>query len=225
MSYTLSKSEDTGASAIGGNDYDNEGGGSRYLDLKDKGLSPFDVRHSLVASANWTMPFGRGGSGVRRGAHPRLERRHADSAEGRRSVLGEHRRTAAQSADDRRARLPDLCPGADPNPVLGGPDAVLRSDGVLPAAARRDRQRAAQLRHRSGIRVRGPGGLAQSVPLSGAASVQLRFEVFNLFNRANFASPTAAIFNPDGTYRADAGRITSTVGTPRQMQLGIKFVW
>jgi hypothetical protein len=49
--------------------------------------------------------------------------------------------------------------------------------------------------------------------------------VFNLFNRSNFGSPAAAIFNPDGTYNANAGRITTTVGTPRQMQLGVKFVW
>jgi len=39
------------------------------------------------------------------------------------------------------------------------------------------------------------------------------------------ALPQAAIFNADGSYRSDAGRITSTVGTPRQMQLGLKFVW
>ena len=91
-SYTLGKSEDTGASAIGGNDYDNEGGGSRYLDLKEKGLSPFDVRQSLVASVNWNVPFGRGGTGVTACPDPRLDRRHAGSAQGRRSVLGEHRR-------------------------------------------------------------------------------------------------------------------------------------
>jgi hypothetical protein len=67
--------------------------------------------------------------------------------------------------------------------------------------------------------------LSRSLRFGDSRSVQLRFEVFNLLNRANFALPTAAIFNPDGSYRTDAGRITSTVGTPRQMQLGAKIVW
>ena len=87
-SYTLGKSEDTGASAIGGNDYDNEGGGSRYLDLKEKGLSPFDVRHSLVASVNWNVPFGRGGTGVTAALIRDWTVGTLVRLQGRRSVLG-----------------------------------------------------------------------------------------------------------------------------------------
>ena len=67
--------------------------------------------------------------------------------------------------------------------------------------------------------------LGRALRLNGSSNLQFRFEVFNLLNRTNFALPEAQIFNPDGTYRSDAGRITSTVGTPRQMQLGVKFVW
>ncbi len=54
--------------------------------------------------------------------------------------------------------------------------------------------------------------------------LEFRVEVFNLFNRANFAAPQPAVI-VDGTtqVRADAGRITQTVGTPRQAQLGLRF--
>ena len=222
-SYTLGKSEDTGAAALGGNDYENEGGGSRYLSLKEKGLSPFDVRHSLVASVNWLVPFGRNGTGavtalIRNWSVGTLVRlRSGDPF----SVnTGGLERGQQPDAPD----YPDLCAGASSNPVLGGPTRYfdpqafcLQPLGVIGTAPRNS--------------VIGPGSatvdvmVSRLLSLGEGRSAQLRFEVFNLLNRANFALPTAAIFNPDGTYRADAGRITSTTGTPRQMQLGAKIVW
>jgi outer membrane receptor protein involved in Fe transport len=222
-SYTLGKSEDTGASALGGNDYTNEGGGSRYLFSKDKGLSPFDVRHSLVASVNWSMPFGRDGGGaaaalIRNWSVGTLLRLRAGTPF---SVdTGGLERGGQPDAPD----YPDLCPGAHANPVLGGPRQYfdpkafcLQPAGVIGNAPRNS--------------VIGPGSatvdlmISRSLGLGAERSAQLRIEVFNLLNRANFALPTSAIFNADGSYRADAGRITSTVGTPRQMQLGVKVLW
>jgi hypothetical protein len=222
LSYTLGKSEDTGASALGGNDFDNEPGGSRYLFSKDKGLSPFDIRHSLVASVNWEVPFGRGsgfGAALIRdwsvGTLVRLRSGTPFSPD-----TGGLERGRQPDAPD----LPDLCPGADPNPVLGGPTQYfdprafcLQPLGVIGNAPRNS--------------IIGPGFatvdlmLSRSIELGGARSLQIRVETFNILNRANFALPTNAIFNADGTYRADAGRITSTVGTPRQVQLGAKIVW
>ena len=226
-SYTLGKSEDTGASAIGGNDYDNEGGGSRYLDLKEKGLSPFDVRQSLVASVNWNVPYGRGGTGLTAalirdwtvGTLVRLKAGDPFSV----STGGLNRGGFSPDAPD----YPDLCPGADANPVQGGPEQYfdptafcLQPQDVIGNAPRNS--------------IIGPGAatvdlmVSRALLLGGSRSVQLRFEVFNLFNRANFGQPTSAVFINNGGvigYRSDAGRITSTIGTPRQMQLGIKFLW
>jgi outer membrane receptor protein involved in Fe transport len=222
-SYTLGKSEDTGASAIGGNDYENEGGGSRYFYLKEKGLSPFDVRHSFVGSVNYSVPFGRTGTGVGSalirnwsvGTLIRLRSGDPFSVN-----TGGLRRGLQDDAPD----YPDLCPGASANPVQGGPTQYfdptafcLQPLGVIGNAPRNS--------------VIGPGFAAVDLMVSRALSlgqsrtIQLRFEVFNLLDRANFALPTREIFNPDGTYRADAGRITRTVATPRQMQLGAKIVW
>jgi hypothetical protein len=49
--------------------------------------------------------------------------------------------------------------------------------------------------------------------------LQLRVEAFNVFNIQNLGVPATTIG------QAGAGRITSIVGTPRQVQLGIRFVF
>jgi hypothetical protein len=60
----------------------------------------------------------------------------------------------------------------------------------------------------------------------GAATAQIRFEAFNVFNWVNLGLPSAAVlFNPDGTRFAGAGRITSTATAARQIQLGIRLIF
>jgi hypothetical protein len=60
-------------------------------------------------------------------------------------------------------------------------------------------------------------------------NVQFRAEFFNIFNHSNYALPTStlytAIANGVGVPNAQAGRITSIVGTPRQIQFGLKFIF
>jgi len=65
----------------------------------------------------------------------------------------------------------------------------------------------------------------KSVLMGGSRELQLRFECFNLLNRANFGTPQQNVFNTNGTIREDAGRITTTSTSSRQIQLGVKFVW
>lgn len=61
-----------------------------------------------------------------------------------------------------------------------------------------------------------------------AAGLQLRGDVFNVFNRANFGLPNTAVFNGPSGFNAAAGKITSTVlgfGNSRQLQVSAKFVF
>ena len=58
-------------------------------------------------------------------------------------------------------------------------------------------------------------------------NVQFRAEFFNVFNRANFASPTdnLAVFDQQGNSISSAGLITSTQTTSRQIQFALKIIW
>ena len=58
-------------------------------------------------------------------------------------------------------------------------------------------------------------------------NAQFRAETFNLFNRANFNYPSAnTLFSgANGTPIGNAGQITTTSNTSRQIQLALKLVW
>jgi hypothetical protein len=63
-------------------------------------------------------------------------------------------------------------------------------------------------------------------------TVQLRLEVFNLLNRANFNTPSLITHvlqaPPNATFpepSPTAGQVTSTSTTSRQIQLGLKLLW
>jgi hypothetical protein len=58
-------------------------------------------------------------------------------------------------------------------------------------------------------------------------NAQFRAEFFNIFNRANFASPTdnLNVFDASGNPVDSAGLITSTQTSSRQIQFALKFIW
>jgi carboxypeptidase family protein len=62
--------------------------------------------------------------------------------------------------------------------------------------------------------------LFKNVPVSGTRIVQLRLEMFNVFNMINLGVPSGTTIG-----QAGAGQITSMQGTPRQIQLGARFVF
>jgi hypothetical protein len=65
--------------------------------------------------------------------------------------------------------------------------------------------------------------------ISEVFNVQFRAEIFNLFNRANFAppsTPTATdIFDPTGAPSGSVGVLTSTTTTAREIQFAVKIMW
>jgi carboxypeptidase family protein/TonB-dependent receptor-like protein len=222
VSYTYSKSIDEGASALGGNDFTSEGGGSRYLFLKDRGLSPFDLRHSFVANVNYTLPFGSAASGAKAaltkdwsiGGLVRMRTGYPFSA-----------LSGVDTGQQVNApRYPDLKGGASNNPVLGQVDRWFDPNAfALPPAG--------YIGNLGRNTITGPDSktvdliVGKGVTLGGNRELQFRLECFNLLNRANFGLPQQAVFNTNGTIREDAGRITTTSTSARQIQIGVKAVW
>ena len=223
-SYTWSKSIDTGASALGNNDFDNESGGSRYLFTKDRGLSPFDVRHSFVGNVSYDLPFGKGSgplSALVRGWNVGTLVRARSGYPF--SVFTGVDRGLQQFAP----RYPDLRPGASNNPVLGGADKYFDPTAFV-------LQPAGYIGNLGRNTLIGPGLFTLDVVVErsirlgagGDRALQLRLEAFNLTNRVNLALPSSvSLFDARGNYLEDAGRITGTSTSARQVQLGVKVVW
>jgi hypothetical protein len=68
--------------------------------------------------------------------------------------------------------------------------------------------------------------VAKKAPLKflGGKPLELRVEVFNLLNRANFDLPSLTVFSgTSATPLVNAGVITSTSTTSRQIQLALRF--
>ncbi|HEV2523132.1 MAG TPA: carboxypeptidase regulatory-like domain-containing protein [Candidatus Acidoferrales bacterium] len=63
--------------------------------------------------------------------------------------------------------------------------------------------------------------------ISESFNAQFRAEIFNIFNRANFSSPTdnLAVFDQNGQAISSAGLLTSTQTTSRQIQFALKLIW
>jgi hypothetical protein len=223
-SYTFSKSEDDGASALGGTDFTNEAAGGRYLYDNDFVYSPFDVRHSVVISANYLLPFAANATGVR-------------GALAKGWTIGTLIRArsgypfSALSGVDTGLQVqgwapayPDLAPGADPNPILGRVDRWFDPTAfVLPATGYIGTLPRNTLTGPNSRTVDIVGG--KTINVGGNREIQIRLECFNLFNRANFGTPQNSVFNTDGSIREDAGRITTTSTAGRQVQIGAKFVF
>ena len=62
-------------------------------------------------------------------------------------------------------------------------------------------------------------GLSKNTKLSERLALELRWDIFNVFNTVNFATPNNVI----GETGTDFGKITDTVGGPRVMQFGMKM--
>jgi len=65
----------------------------------------------------------------------------------------------------------------------------------------------------------------KSLRIAETRSLQFRSEFYNLFNRANFGLPAITVFDRTGKQRSDAGQITSTSTSARQIQMALKFLF
>ena len=130
----------------------------------------------------------------------------------------------------------NLIPGGDNNPVLGGPDQYFDISQFVPSVCQGSRIcKAGDPDYQPGYfgtlgggTLTSPGvatldfSLIKNFGITETHKIQFRAEFFNLFNRPNFGSPEQTVFTNE-VLNADAGRINSTRGSARQIQLGLRY--
>jgi hypothetical protein len=228
-SYTYGNSRDTWSGGqIGSSDFENGAGSATdwWNPQGELGPSNFDVRHTFVFNAVYELPFGRSTTGalaqVVKGWQIGTIVNLASGIPFTPYIGFDY---ARDLSSDPNPQKPDFARGRNPgNTIVGSADDwydalafVLPPAGEYGTAGRNV--------------LRGPD--LRNVDLSlfknfrvGRQNLQFRLEAFNVLNRANFATPdVVGLFNPDGTRVPAATRITHTVTTSRQLQLGLKFVF
>ena len=235
-SYTWSRTEDTTQASTFFSDSTN-GTTVAFPEIipdYNRGPADWDTPHVLVVNMTWEIPFARNLTGVSRAL---LDGWQVSAIGTYRSgqpltVFVQNNWSRSQwspsisptSGLDR----PDLAPGRSlESAVLGRPDQwfdpsafVLQPQGTL-GNSPRGGFRGPDLRTVDIAAVRHIG-------LGSTARAELRLEVFNLFNRANFGNPTLIAFagaTQNEAPLASFGRIRSTVTSARQMQLGVRVTF
>lgn len=198
---------------------------------RDKGLSGWDVRHNFTANFTYALPGSAGRGKFYRTLFGNWNFNSIVSlATGSPGTVDMPR-----TADRARSNVwgigataflrPDLKPGGNNNPVLGGPDRYLDPSQF-------QLQEAGYFGNLGRSTAIGPGyanvdfSLVKEFPLHESSRIQFRSEFFNILNRANFGDPRLSIFNDaSGIPVSNFGRITETSATARQVQFGIKVMF
>jgi hypothetical protein len=236
LSYTYGKSTDDQSSSLGRNEFAN--GQARTVDpynlALNRGRSDFDVRHNLSINFTFDIPYGTG-------------RQHgANAPAALRALLGGWQISGILTAQsgipvspiytfdqDRDAttdneQRPDWAPGVAGTSPVSTTQLFDPLVFVLPPPGSRGNV--------GRNVIDGPGlvtfdpAFVKSVFVDRTSkrAAQLRIEVFNAFNRANFAIPSVAnltIFNSPTERNSTAGQITSTSTSARQVQLALRLTF
>jgi hypothetical protein len=242
LAYTYSRSKDTssadpGSTAGGGKpDTPNTGfvaqGDNRNVDA-NYALSDFDRPHRFSGSWVWNLPGQGLFSGFRFSGFVQLQSglpysiysvepelgntsQYGDLVRGSGGIyrLGFGRPSLCGSLDELRNHGDDPTEAAfnrsvlcSPTTAAGGYPGNLGFGNLGRNVLRGFWQRRVDL------------SLSKAFSLGGARNVELRWDVFNVFNTVNFALPENVI----GSATTDFGKITNSVGGPRVMQLGARL--
>jgi hypothetical protein len=227
-SYTWSKSVDDTTTGAVATDY-LEGDTSRPYNLRaDRGLSATHLGKNLVINGLYALPsFDNAGWGGRvlGDWHVSMIFKAASGTPFSPGMSGRHVPDLSRQAGRQR---PDVVAGASYKDAIdpGNPNQYFDpSIFVMPPAG---------FYGEAGRNVLiGPGlflvdlGIRKSLSLGGGPGgrqLEIRAEMFNVTNRANFANPNSTVLNgANGQRVASAGLITSTVTTGRQIQLGARL--
>jgi hypothetical protein len=213
---------------------DNLTGGSTpanaYNYAAERSFSPFDVTHRFIANAVYALPIGQGGKILNgnnladklvggwqvnsivtlQGGIPFTATAPDNSATG-----GSHASRANCIGD------PYAGASQDPSQIVGAssPGFFLNPAAFSTVALGQFGNCAPRSFHGPGI-MNMDFSLFKTFPVTERARLEFRGEFFNSFNHANFANPSA---NAAPASIASFGKITATIGDPRDIQLALKL--
>lgn len=232
-SYTFSRAVDD-SSGINSQDFSNvvQYGLDWYDPTRDRGLSAFHAKHNMTFNWSWELPFARASNGIAAAIFKGWQVNNITALRSGNPFtvqLGFNRSGNLNTTSFSMHERPDLKPGCSTNPILGGPDRYwdLSCFQLPPSNQRGNLGRNTLI---------GPGlvsvdfSLVKAIAL-GDRKLEIRAECFNLPNRANFAVPsgrtafTGVAADGSPIVAPTWGRITSTVTTSRQIQLGAKLTF
>jgi hypothetical protein len=226
LSYTLSRAMDNGDAQLSTDTISSAIYPPNPYDLSAEwAAAAFDAPHVFSANATWELPF-RNHPVLRGWQLNGIVSMHSGYPFSPSIQTPNWSRTGniSNNAEDR----PNVKPGTDPKKIItGNPNGwfdvsafELPLQGTVGNTPRNY--------------LRGPGfanvdmSLVKNQTLGANNRVQIRLEVFNLLNRANFATPTRPVFagaSQNEAPLATAGKVTRTVNSSRQLQLGVKFLF
>jgi hypothetical protein len=234
-SYTWANSEDTTQASTFFSDATNGTTSAfpEYVPGYNRGPSDFNAEHNFVLNLSWDLPWGRGLTGVSGAllAGWRVSGIATVRSGYPLTVFVQNNRSRSQWQPSLGPGIgrdrPNYGPGFDADTAVNGdpeqwfnPEAfVLQPAGTFGNTGRGD--------------LTGPDLRTVDLAFSkdsrlGAYDrrVEVRLEVFNLFNRANFGTPNLIAFAGAADGEAvvgNFGRIRNTVTSARQLQLGVRL--
>ena len=235
-SYTWAKSEDTTQASTFFSDATNGTTSAfpEYIPDYNKGLSDFHAAHNWVLNFSYDLPFGADLTGV---SGALLKGWRVSGILNMRSgspltVFVQNNRSRSQWQPSLGPGIgrdrPSYAPGSGPDEaVTGDPDAWFNpaAFALQPAGTFGDTGRGdfigPNLRTFDVSFVKDTGWSR----LGSDGRIEVRLEVFNLFNRANFGSPALIAFAGAADNEAPLasfGRIRNTITSARQAQLGLR---
>jgi len=227
VSYTLSRAMDDNDSQLPPDTQSTSIYPPNPYDLESEwAVSSFDSPHVLVANATMQLPTA--------GRHAVLNGWQVNGIVSLRSgypftpSLATPNWSRSGNIQGTAEDRPSVKPGTDPKRIItGNPNGWFDTSAFV-------LQPAGTLGNTPRNFLRGPGfanidlSLVKNQALAGSTRLQFRLEVFNVLNRANFAVPTRAVFAAAAQDEAplpSAGKVTRTVNSSRQIQLGVKLLF
>jgi hypothetical protein len=227
-SFTYSKARDQGSGITStGDELPQSQRGSYAWDLDKKtGLSSFDVRKMFTANLSWEFPFGKSLTGVAgvlaKGWQLNAVVTLTDGYP--LTILDTQQAQIDRIAGQGELITPNLVPGGNANPVLGGPNQYFDPTQFVPSTVGYFGTVPRNTLISPGLETVDLS-LFKNVELGKGNRIQVRIEVFNLLNRANFGSPNTTVITTTGAFDPAAGQITATRTPARQVQLGFKWMF